>query len=530
MKRWNGWGDTSVTPHLAPAAQQMLVELIGEGSPVEDCSPETILKQMPVSRLPDHPLVSKKGMDRLCHARGQSLPDWVALRSGQIGDCPDGVAFPSSTEALRELISYAQNCGAKIIPYGGGTSVVGHLTPPAGDAPVLTVSLADLNRLVNFNGVNRLATFQAGVRGPELEAALRETGHTLGHYPQSFEYSTLGGWVVTRSSGQQSLGYGRIEEMFAGGRVLTPVGDLVMPPLAASAAGPDLRHLVLGSEGRMGILDEVTVRVRPLPELECFHALFFPNWELAETAVRQLAQSGLQLSMMRLSNAVETQTNLLLAGKEKMVGYLKQFLQLRKVKEEGCMLLAGFTGSKAQVRFNRSKALDICRANRGVHVFKTLGNAWNKNRFKAPYLRNTLWAMGYAADTLETCVSWDKTTQTVTELEQALGTALDPFGEKIHVFTHLSHFYNSGCSIYTTYLFRPGITPEETLNRWSALKNAAGKVIVKQGGTISHQHGVGTDHRPWLIHEKSSLGLQTMSRVWEHFDPHSMMNPGKLVD
>lgn len=530
MKRWNGWGNEAVTSKLAPGALAMLEELVGSGNPLEDCSLETVLKTVPPSRLPKHPLISSDAMDRLAHARGQSLPDWVALRFGKIKTYPDGVAFPKTSEELRQVLKAAREFEARVIPYGGGTSVVGHLTPPEGSQPVLTISLAHLNQLISFNPQSQLATFGAGVAGPDLEAALRSSGYTLGHYPQSFEYSTLGGWVVTRSSGQQSMGYGRIEDMFAGGRVLTPAGDLTLPPLPASAAGPDLRQLVLGSEGRMGILDEVVIRVRELPVAERFHAVFFPNWEMAECAVRIISQSGLQLSMMRLSNAVETQTNLTLAGKEKLVGYLKQFLKLRKVNDQGCMLLLGFTGSKAQVRFNRSKALDICRASRGVHVFKPLGKAWNKNRFKAPYLRNTLWDMGYAVDTLETCVTWDKTAKTVEGLEAALSAALTPFGEKIHVFSHLSHFYTSGCSIYTTYLFRLSSNHEDTLKHWRALKAAAGEVIVANGGTISHQHGVGEDHRPWLIHEKSPLGLQTISRVWEHFDSDHIMNPGKLVD
>ncbi|MCZ7669624.1 MAG: FAD-binding oxidoreductase [Chloroflexi bacterium] len=217
---------------------------------------------------------------RLRHARGQSLPDWVALRRGRIPAFPDGVAFPTLDVEVRDAIRYAQEVGAKLIPYGGGTSVVGHINPQAGDAPVLTINMQRLNNLRHFDATSQLATFGAGVSGPDVEAQLRARGFTLGHYPQSFGLSTLGGWVVTRSSGQQSLGYGRIEDLFAGGVMETPSGRWELLAHPASAAGPDLRHLVLGSEGRLGILTEATVRATPLPEEEAFHGLFFRtlNW------------------------------------------------------------------------------------------------------------------------------------------------------------------------------------------------------------------------------------------------------------
>ncbi len=529
MKRWNGWGEESVDAHLAPSAQQLLVKLVGTGSPQRSCPLEQAIATVPTSRLANHPLVSTEPEDRLRHARGQSLPDWVALRSGHIETFPDGVAHPSDRSELERVLSFAREVDARIIPHGGGTSVVGHLTPRPDGQAVLAVSMARLSTLTHFEEQNRLVTFGAGITGPDLEALLRARGFTLGHFPQSFEYSTLGGWVVTRSAGQQSLGYGRIEDLFAGGIMLTPAGRLVMPAQPASAAGPDLRQLVLGSEGRIGILSEVTVRVRRLPEVERFHAVFFPDWERAESAVRELSQADLSLSMMRLSNGMETQTNLALAGKEKLVRYLKRFLKLRKVRDEGCMLLMGFTGVKALVRLNRSRALDICKNQRGVHVFKPLGRAWNRNRFRAPYLRNTLWDLGYAVDTLETCVHWDAVTPAMAAMEKALRTALEPMGEKVHVFSHLSHFYTSGACVYTTYLFRIAPTPEETLKRWSLLKSAAGDAIVAHGGTISHQHGVGEDHRPWLHHEKTPLGIETLKRLFSHFDPKGIMNPGKLI-
>lgn len=527
MTRFNGWGDARIQKHLPPSAQKMLGELVGIADPGVSVPLRDQVQQVPTSKLPAHPMVDTDAETRLRHAHGQSLPDWVALRHGRLNQFPDGVARPQSLEELRDILSYAEKAGAAVIPYGGGTSVVGHLTPRS--EKVLTVSLARFNRMVHMDASSRLATFGAGITGPDLEAALRAHGFTLGHYPQSFEYSTLGGWVVTRSSGQQSLGYGRIEDMFAGGTLVSPTGDLHMPTHAASSAGPDLRQMVLGSEGRMGILGEVTIRVREVPHTEEFHACFFPNWQAAFGAVHELSSSDIPLSMMRLSNEIETQTNLTLAGKERAVGYLKTYLKLRGVGEDACMLLIGFSTHKRLLRRHRDTALSLCKSRGGVHLHQPLGKAWRKNRFKAPYLRNTLWDLGYAVDTLETCVSWKNVTEAMNAIETALRTGLEHENEQVHVFTHLSHFYPTGCSIYTTYLWRLSADPEQTLERWRKLKGAASQQIVAYGGTISHQHGVGEDHAPYLTAEKGERGMAALQHMLHHFDPEGMMNPGKLL-
>lgn len=531
MKRWNGWGDEHTTYPLPDKAAAFLAELVGSGTPPQDAAFADVVAAVPASRLPHHPLVNTDADVRLTHARGQSLPDWIALRSGRIPAFPDGVAFPTIDAEVADLIRYAKDVGAKLIPYGGGTSVVGHINPQPDDAPVLTVNMQRMNNLRTFDKTSQLATFGAGVSGPDVEAELRARGYTLGHYPQSFELSTLGGWVVTRSSGQQSLGYGRIEDLFAGGTIETPAGKWELPPHPASAAGPDLRQLVLGSEGRLGILTEATVRATPLPDEEEFHAVFFPNFELGETAVRHIVQSRIPLSMLRLSTAIETTTTLALAGHERLIGGMETVLSVRGVKDDKCMLLFGVTGSKALVKMARKAALDIARQYKGVDVAgQQFGKQWAKGRFRTPYLRNTLWEMGYAIDTLETAVSWHKIDKTLAAIEVALRPGLAEWGERVHVFTHLSHMYPTGASIYTTYLFRLAADPDDTLARWRTLKDAASAAIVANGGTISHQHGVGTDHAPYLPAEKGELGTAVLHDVARRFDPEGMMNPGKLIN
>jgi alkyldihydroxyacetonephosphate synthase len=529
MRRWNGWGDDEIIYPLPDNAISVLESWVGSAAPPKDISLQDALRHVPDSRLPHHQLVSKDPELRLRHARGQSFPDWVVMRSGRIPACPDGVSFPQSDSQVRDLIQFCVDIGACLIPYGGGTSVVGHVNPLPGNAPILTVDISRMNQMRNFSKTNHLATFDAGVCGPDLEAQLRARGFTLGHFPQSFEYSTLGGWVATRSSGQQSLGFGRFEDLFSGGTLESPNGSLVMPPFPASAAGPDLREIILGSEGRLGILTVVTVRVTPLPEREDFHAVFFPTWEDGLIAVRKIIQARLPLSMLRYSTSTETATTLALAGHERLIGTLERLLSIRGAGAQKCMLLIGLSGDDALVKLTRKETLNIAHEHDGVHVGRTFGSQWHKNRFRTPYLRNTLWDLGYGVDTLETAIQWGRVSSMVDSIEAALKDTMAEMGENVHVFTHLSHLYATGCSVYTTFLFRLVRDPDENIERWISLKKAASRAVVSQGGTISHQHGVGTDHKEYLDAEKGDLGIDAIQRLCESFDPQGIMNPGKLV-
>ncbi len=533
MRRWNGWGDSSIEAALAPDALAFLHERVGAAAPPADATLAQALAAVAAqpSRLPAHALVDATPEARLRASFGQSLGDWLRLRFGRLGTVTDGVGLPESSAEVRALLDWAASVGAVVLPYGGGTSVCGHLTPPAGTRPVLTLSLARLRRLLHLDAASQLATFQAGVAGPDLEAQLRAQGWMLGHYPQSFEYATLGGWIATRSSGQQSARYGRIEQMLAGAVVETPHGTLAVPAaFPASAAGPDLNHWVLGSEGRLGVVTEATLRIRRLPERERFVGVFFPDWPRGEAATRELAQAGLGLSMLRLANATETFTTLKLAGHAQAIGWLERLLALRGAAADKVLLFAGLTGSAAQVAAMQAQARAIWRRHGGVATGTLLGKRWQANRFRGVYLRNALWAAGYAVDTMETAINWPGVPAMMQAMESAGLAALQRTGARAHAYTHLSHVYAQGSSVYTTFVFPVGADFDRAWARWQALKSAVSQAIVDQGGTISHQHGVGRDHAPYLAAEKGALGLAALRALLHHADPQRLLASGNLLD
>ncbi len=530
-RRWNGWGDPAVQEPLKPEALAFLAQQVGQGAPRPDASLAAALAQVEAqtSRLPAHPLVDSSAPTRLRASFGQSMHDWLRLRFGVLGRVTDGVAFPTTAGEVRVLLDWAREHGVQVLPSGGATSVAGHLTP-VGDAPVLTLNLGRMMRLLDLDPLALLARFEAGVAGPDLEAQLRAHGYTLGHFPQSFELSTLGGWIVTRSSGQQSARYGRIEQLFAGGTLQTPEGEWVLPTFPASAAGPDLREWVLGSEGRIGVLTEATVRVTRAPAAEQFVGVFFPDWASALAAVREIAQAKLGLSMLRLANPAETFTTLKMAGHEQAIAWLERVLSWRGAAEGKCLLFAGFTGDGAgQLRAMRAAAATLWRRHGGVSTGTLLGRKWAARRFAGVYLRNSLWEAGYAVDTMETACDWPRVDGMVRALETAGRAALAQHGERTHCYTHLSHVYAQGSSVYSTFVYRIGPDYESALARWRSLKTAVGDAIVAQGGTITHQHGVGKDHARWLPAEKGATGMAAIAAMVRQFDPQGVMARGNLL-
>ena len=533
MRLWNGWGNenSELTMELNDGLRALLEALVGPGTSLNQATLKEVISNVPTSRLEDHPLIKTDPETRVRHARGQSLPDWLDMHSGNVDTFPDGVAFPESTEEVRELLAYARENNLVVIPYGGGTSVVGHINPVKSSRPILTIDMGKMSSLLSIDTESQLATFGAGTPGPVVEETLKEHGYTLGHFPQSWELSTLGGWVASRSSGQQSLHYGRIENMFAGGIIETMNGTMTIPTIPASSAGPDIREMILGSEGRIGIITEVTVRITPVPEEEKFQVIFFPSWQIGINAARELIQQRVALSMVRLSNPLETTSLLYMGAGSDSSGVvaLEKSLSEKGIGEGKVMMTFGVTGSARHCKTAYQLAIDHCAALGGFVDQSGLGENWAHGRFRAPYLRDPLGAEGYIVDTMETAVDWSKVSEAADNIEEAIRTALDDEGERVHAYTHLSHVYGQGSSIYTTYLFRIGESYELGKNRWMKLKKAGADQIVAHGGTISHQHGVGSDHKNYLAEEKGEFGIAAIHSLCKQFDPYGQMNPGKLL-
>lgn len=534
--RWNGWGNVSINKKVSPHGAKLIKSHIGKTKKLSSVSLQQVLKTVPKSRLPAAmtklATVSIDKEVRLRHARGQSFPDWIAMHSGDFEVFPDGVAFPESTADVENLLTLASEHDLIVIPFGGGTSVVGHINPQKGSRPVLTIAMSKMDQLIDLDIESQIATFGAGTQGPAVEAQLDAQGYRLGHYPQSWELSTLGGWIAARSSGQQSLGYGRIEQMFAGGMLVTPQGVLNIADIPASSAGPDLREMMMGTEGRAGIFTEVKMRVQLQPEEELFKVAFLPNWEAGKEVLRQAVQKNVRLSMLRLSNAVETDAHLHLGTSPSQFLAISTYLKARGLDSQKVMLTYGVSGDKAQNKLALTQFNKLLKQHGSVtgKITDIMGSVWAHGRFKFPYLRGTLWDKGIMVDTFETATNWNNIDEQMQQMQEAVRTSLTDEGEEVMAFTHISHVYKQGASLYTTYFFRAAKDHATTLKRWQKIKQAASLSLANGTATISHQHGVGRDHAPYLAAEKGKLGIQVTRDMLKSLDPEQRMNPGVLIE
>tara|TARA_R110002051_G_scaffold33139_4_gene74730 strand:+ start:1629 stop:3386 length:1758 start_codon:yes stop_codon:yes gene_type:complete len=534
--RWNGWGNININKKVSAHGAKLIKSHIGKTKKLSSVSLQQVLKTVPKSRLPaamiELDTVSIDNEVRLRHARGQSFPDWIAMHGGDFEVFPDGVAHPQSTADVETLLKLASEYDIIVIPFGGGTSVAGHINPQQGSRPVLTIAMSKMDQLIDLDNESQIATFGAGTQGPAVEAQLDTHGYRLGHYPQSWELSTLGGWIAARSSGQQSLGYGRIEQMFAGGTLVTPQGVLNIADFPASAAGPDLREMMMGTEGRAGIFTEVKMRVQPQPEEELFKVAFMPNWEVGKEVLRQAVQTNIRLSMLRLSNAVETDAHLHLGTTPSQFLAISTYLKARGLSSNKVMLTYGVSGDKAQNKLALTQFNKLLKQHGSVtgKLTDIMGNIWAHGRFKFPYLRGTLWDKGIMVDTFETATNWNNIDAQMQQMQEAVQNALSDEGENVMAFTHISHVYKQGASLYTTYFFRAAKDHASTLSRWQKIKHAASSSLANGTATISHQHGVGRDHAPYLAAEKGKLGIQVTSDMLKSLDPEQRMNPGVLIE
>ena len=528
--KWWGWGDPERRVELPATAVAAVREELGidpaDGSEPVSIDQVTLPEPRPI---PDAVRAAAgevlDGSDeRIRHATGRSYPDLVRLRTGRLEHAPDAVLRPPDAAGVEAVLDACAAAGIAVVPFGGGTSVVGGLEALAdGHSAVVSLELSDL-RSVELDSQSLTARLGPGLTGPEAEAALGALGATLGHFPQSFEEATIGGFAATRSAGQASSGYGRFDDVVTSIELVSPTGRLRTRQIPHTAAGPSLRELVLGSEGTLGVITDVSCRVRPSPRVRVYEGWIAEDFHAGREIVRDLAQRHEAPDVLRLSDEEETRVSLELAGTEGLrKRALDAYLSLRR-RQGGCLMICGWEGERDDVSRRRGISQSRLRLGGAVPLGRSAGNSWYGNRYGGPYLRDELMSIGVMVETLETAHTWSR----LDELYRGVGEALrGALGERSIVMCHVSHAYPDGASLYFTFLTRA--RPGEELEQWRAAKSAACDAIVAAEGTITHHHAVGRDHAPYMRAEVGELGLEALRAVKERLDPMGIMNPGKLL-
>jgi alkyldihydroxyacetonephosphate synthase len=528
--RFWGWGDAPgrVLPPHAPA---LLERLLGAGGAAVPAVASLDAVRLPPSALDDRGRAALAAVcevrddhaARVLHAAGKGYADLVRLRAGDAACAPDAVVLPASHDEVRGVLSACASHGVAVVPFGGGTSVVGGVEPLRGPhGAVVALDLSRLDRLTLVDERSLTIAVEPGLRLPELERRLAQRGLTLGHFPQSFERATVGGCVATRSAGQASTGYGRIDELVLGARMAAPTVDVELPAMPASAAGPDLREVVVGSEGTLGVLTSVALRVAPAPAERRYEGWAFASFGEGAEALRALAQAGAAPDVARLSDEAETRLQLDLAGGGVAARLAGVYLRARGVAG-GVVAICGWEGAHDDVVRRRARSVRVLRAHGGVPLGPAPGRAWVRGRYRAPYLRDELMERGVLVETLETAAQWSA----LFGLYRAVGGALRAALGRVVVLCHVSHLYPSGASLYFTFLARA--EPGREVEQWRTAKRAASEAIVAAGGTITHHHAVGRDHASYLEAEASAGGIAALRAVKAELDPAGIMNPEKLL-
>ena len=544
--KWWGWGwedharPLEATPPLAAYLRDRLKIDLSVRRPVPPIDqvrvPPSLLSPDELGeleKLVGEGNVSAEHRDRVAHAVGRSTKDLLRLRSGTLYRAPDAVLFPEAEDAVAAVLEFASRRRYAIIPFGGGTSVVGGVEPFAGGtfAAALTLDLRRMNRVTSIDETSGLATAGAGIRGPLLEEALRAKGLTLGHFPQSWEFSTLGGWIATRAAGGLSNRYGRIDDLVVGVRLAAPARGLEVRALPARDHGPDLLQLVLGSEGVLGVVTQATLRAHPAPSSRRFATRLFRSFADGLGALRTMARDDALPDMTYLSDEEETRFVAAEAGigPEGGAGFAGLGLRVLGTRgyslQQGSLLLMEFEGSPSRVAHRQAPAL--AHAAESASLGAGPAERWYAERFETPYVRDSLMDHGILIDTVETAASWSRLLDVYRKGGKALQEALWENGGAGLVLCHVSHVYPDGASLYFTF-FGKAIEGREVA-QWEAVKDAVTHAFIDAGGALSHHHGIGADHAPYLGKVVGEDGLLVLRALKRELDPEGIMNPGKLV-
>jgi alkyldihydroxyacetonephosphate synthase len=480
--------------------------------------------------------VTTDDMARVVHTYGKSIRDLMRVRSNSILRSPDVVIYPADETEVQAVVDAAVAADAVIIPFGGGSNIGGSLEPlPEEKRTIVSLDLGRLRKVIDIDAESGLARIQAGAQGPDLEEQLNKQGWTIGHFPDSFTHSTVGGWVATRSSGMQSDKYGDIADIARGLRVVRPGGTLVLRPLPSTSSGPSVREMILGSEGRLGVITEVTVQVHRVPEKRDIYAYFFPNWTAGIAAMQEIAESDAAPSITRISDAKETAFTLATSKERK--GFSKWQAEtmlpaIMKAKwgdklDEICISFIGYEGSAAHAKLQRKLVERIIRKHGGLTIIGTgPGILYDQKKFDTPYLRDFLLDMGAAGDVSETAAPWSKLVNVHARVHEAAQKAYDQIGIKGWIMSHMSHSYHSGACLYFTFAF---VFDKDPIAEYNVVKNAIQQAFVDNDATISHHHGVGLEHSPWLSEDISPEGVKVMAGLFASADAGNNFNPGKIL-
>jgi len=537
--KWWGWGLDGVAfthedkPALGPFLLRHLdLDVARETSRPAAFGTLAVPAPRPAPDLGEVPS-STDPLDRVVHARGKSLRDLVRHRRGELGRLPDVVVRPGDEEQVAAVLRAALDADAVVIPFGGGTSISGSLEAPhEEERPIISLDLSRLSRVLSIDETSRLARIQAGAFGPDLERQLNARGWTLGHFPDSFTHSTLGGWIATRSSGMQSDRYGDIADLTRAVRVVTPMGLLVTRPVPSASTGPSVREMVLGSEGRLGVITEATVHVRRLPRRRAILGYLFPSWAEGLAAMHDIAASEASVSVSRVSDAPETAFSFATRKKPSILdrvksGALAAFLRRRGFDREAmCLAFVGYEGGERHVAAQRKLVGRIVGRHGGVGIGRSPGALYDQKKFDTPYIRDFLLDRGALGDVSETAAPWSALPAVYDAVTTAARGAFDALGVRGYVMCHLSHSYHAGACLYFTFAFKPAGDP---LVEYDRVKSAIQQAFVDAGATLSHHHAVGTEHARWLEQDISAPGVAMLEALFGGIDPGANLNPGKIV-
>jgi alkyldihydroxyacetonephosphate synthase len=549
--KWWGWGlaDVAFTDEDKPGLRPFVAEALGIdiarparapaalGSldvPEPVAASEPLLARLEAAVGPEH--VSTDALDRVVHARGKSLRDLMRHRRGDLGRLPDVVVHPGTEEEIAAVLRAALDGDAVVIPFGGGTNISGSLEPPVRDPrPVVSVDLARMAQVLAVDEGSGLAVVQPGVFGPQLEAQLNARGWTMGHFPDSFTHSTLGGWIATRSSGMQSDKYGDIADLTRAVRVVTPSGVLATRPVPSTSTGPSVREMVLGSEGRLGIISEATVQVHRIPAQRTILGYLFPDWPRALAAMREISAGEASPSVTRVSDANETRFSFATKKTPTTLDRLTSSAMGAYLRRRGfdlpemCLSFIGFEGSERHVRRQRRLVRRIVARHGGVCIGRSPGALYDQKKFDTPYIRDFLLDRGAPADVSETAAPWSALPGLYDTVMDAARGSFDALGVRGYVMCHLSHSYHSGACLYFTFALCPP-AGSDGLDEYDVVKSAIQQAFVDGGATLSHHHGVGTEHARWLGQDISAPGVDMLRALFDGVDPGANLNPGKIVD